>query len=99
VTDEAKAQAIESELERFKLADASLAEIQNRASDLVPLGWCNQCITEAKGGAKDHVNAAITICSCVQQLRINGQLTTMVLPLPLCNECIAIARTSNLLTR
>ena len=87
-----------------KLLTVTYANPQAAADRLVPLGWCSQCVAEAKmaelaGAEPVPVRAAVTAIPSVQQVPVPGQGSAMaVVPLPACWEHITVQRGSSLLS-
>jgi hypothetical protein len=85
------------------LLKAAFPDPQKAADRLVPLGWCNQCVGEAKqaeaSGAPQapQISAAVTLILSVQQVPLPQGMSMAVVPLPACWRHIVLSRSSGLL--
>lgn len=98
------------QLERPGLPGGQLVGVQYQnpqaaADKMVPIGWCNQCIGEAKlaeNGGKpmtERIHAGVTLVPMLQQVQVPGMGTVpSVLALPVCWKHLTANPASGLLT-
>jgi len=87
-----------------ELAVVTYDDPQERADELVPIGWCNPCVGEAKGaealGAEPlEIHAGVTMMAIFQQLEgPDGSKKWVVITAPACMMHIDAKRSSPLVT-
>lgn len=64
-------------------------EIQVRADELVPIGWCNLCVAEAmealsQGREPGIIHAGVTIIAVPSHLMVNGMAQLIPISAPAC---------------
>jgi hypothetical protein len=87
-------------------ADANAAifgELQARADELVPIGWCNQCVAEALTAVRDGkpvpvIYAGVTMVATMSHVMTPQGMQPVIIPCPAClTRHLAARATSPLL--